>query len=139
VARAILDTATYVDLQRAPKHRNAAWALNTINHASAHLSAVGKPALSTLGVMEIEAGFEEELRTAKRQAFLEAMLPMFEIIPYGTEEASLGGEIYAKLESKRQRIGVIDTGIAATAIVHGLAVHFQRRAFWPSARSGLLA
>jgi predicted nucleic acid-binding protein len=57
---------------------------------------------------------------------------MFEIVPYGVVEATLGGEIYGKLEARGQRIGVVDTGIAATAIVHGLAVatsnvdHFGR-------------
>jgi len=132
VAKVILDTSTYVDLQRAPRHRNAAWALNTMKNAAAHVAAYGKPGVSPLGIMGIEAGFERDLRARKRKEFVEGMLPMFELISYGIEEACLGGEIYADLEGNRQRIGVVDTGIAATAVVRGLTLvtanlgHFQR-------------
>ena len=82
--------------------------------------------------MEIASGFEEELRPAQLQNFLVNVVPMFETIGFGVAEACLAGEIYAKLEDKRQRIGVADTGIAAIAILNRLTVvtsnvkHFQR-------------
>lgn len=130
--RVLMDTTTYVDLQRAKSHRRELWAVNTIKHAAVHTMAHGKPCLSPLGIMEITQGFEEGLKEAKLKTFLEDILPMFEVVGFGVTEACLAGEIYATLEGKRQRIGVADTGIAATAILQGLTVvtsnrrHFQR-------------
>jgi tRNA(fMet)-specific endonuclease VapC len=103
-----------------------------MKHAAVHASAHGKPGLCPLGIMEITQGFEDELRDANLRTFLEEVLPMFVIVGFGLQEACLSGEIYAKLEGKRQRIGVADTSIAATAILQGLTVvtsnrkHFQR-------------
>lgn len=48
VPKVLLDTTTYVDLQRAKRHLRQSWAINTIKHAAAHNSAEGKPYLSTL-------------------------------------------------------------------------------------------
>jgi len=82
--------------------------------------------------MEIVAGFKEELLAEQLRHFLEDVVPMFEVIGFGVPEACLAGEIYAKLENSRQRIGVADTGIAATASLQGLTVvtsnlkHFER-------------
>lgn len=82
--------------------------------------------------MEINQGFEPAHRAAKLKDFKERILPMFEAIPFDMDSACLAGEIYAKLEERRQRIGVGDTGIAALALTHGLTLvsanekHFQR-------------
>ncbi len=128
----LLDTTSYIDLQRAKKHRREPWAVNTIKRAATHRATHGKPGISPLGIMEITLGFEENLKEANLRTFLDDILPMFEVVGFGVPEACLAGEIYAKLEGNRQRIGVADTGIAATAIVHGLTVvtsnvkHFQR-------------
>lgn len=103
-----------------------------MKRAASEFVASGRPGISPLGVMEITSGFEETLQEAKLKAFLEHILPMFEVVSYGIPEACLAGEIYSKLESRGLRIGIADTGIAATAIVQGLTVvtsnlkHFGR-------------
>jgi len=122
VVEYLIDTATFVDLQRAPKHRRADWARNTIQHASMRLSRGLKPGLSPLVILEIEAGFEQERRAERRALLHREVFPMFELTPFGQEEATLSGEIYARLEEKRLRIGIVDTCIAATAIVQGLTL-----------------
>lgn len=66
----------------------------------------GKLCLSPLGVMEITLGFEQEQREFQLRTFLEHVLPMFELVGFGVPEACLAGEIYTKLEVRRQRIGV---------------------------------
>ena len=127
--RVLLDTAAYFDIQRAKKHQRQPWAIQTLRHLAADSAKHGRPGLILLSVMEISAGFEEELQTT---TFVENVLPMFELVEFGLAEACLAGEIFRKLEANRQRIGVADTGIAATAIQQGLTVvtsnlkHFQR-------------
>jgi tRNA(fMet)-specific endonuclease VapC len=132
VPKALLDTTAYVDLQRARKHLREPWAANTLRRSNAYTQQHGKPCLSTLSVIEITLGFEEELAHEKRLVFREKIAPAFEILQLDFDTASLTGEIYGKLERKRQRIGVTDTGLAATAIQHGLILitanfkHFER-------------
>ena len=82
--------------------------------------------------MEITAGFGIELRPAQMAAFLDSVLPMFEVVDFGAAEACLAGEIYSRLEASRLRIGIADTCIAAIAIYQSRTVitsnvkHFQR-------------
>lgn len=130
--RVLLDTAAYLDIQRAKKHLRQPWAVHTLRHLASDSAKHGKPGLILLSVVEISAGFEEALRPSKLKTFLEVVLPMFELVDYGLPEACLTGELYRKLEAGRRRIGVADTAIAATAVTKGLTVvtsntaHFQR-------------
>ena len=89
--KVLLDTAAYVDLQRAKRHLRQRWAINTIKHAADHTSTHGKPCLSPLGIMEITDGFEIDLMDARVKAFLEHILPMFEIAPFDVPTACLAG------------------------------------------------
>lgn len=62
MAKVVLDTAAYLDLQRSRKHRGENWAINTLRHLSVYGTAHGQPGLTHLSVMEISAGFKQELR-----------------------------------------------------------------------------
>jgi tRNA(fMet)-specific endonuclease VapC len=132
VPKVLLDTATYFDIQRARKHMREVWAINTLRHLATYSLQHGKPSLSCLSVMEVSAGFKDELRSLQMKAFTENVLPMFHIVDFGVSAACLAGEIYQKLEGKRLRIGVADTAIASVALRQDLAVvtsnfkHYQR-------------
>ena len=125
----LLDTSTYVDFQRARKHRREPWATNTLRHIAKCIIEQGKPCLSTPSIMEIVDGLKPPTTLA---IFRHQVLPTFEIIGFDEAEACLAGEIYRKLETQRQRIGIPDTQLAAIAITRGLTLvtsnykHFQR-------------
>lgn len=130
--KVLLDSTTYVDLERLTKQIHKPWAINTMRNASAYSQTQGKPFLSTLTAMEIAAGFNREFGPKKLQVFLQESVPSFEVVGFDLETACLTGEIYTRLEKARLRIGIPDTGIAATAIREGLVLvtsnikHFQR-------------
>ena len=69
---------------------------------------------------------------ATLEIFRQEVLPAFEVVGFDEEEACFAGEIYKKLELRRQRIGIPDTQLAAVAISRGLTLvtsdgrHFQR-------------
>ena len=130
--KVLLDTTAYVDLERIPKQLHKPWAVNTMRHAAAYALEHGRPYLSTLTPIEIARGYEQELNPAKLQIFNRDIVPTFQIIGFDLQAACLAGEIYAKLERTRQRIGIPDTSIAAIAPQEGFSVvtsntgHFQR-------------
>jgi predicted nucleic acid-binding protein len=129
VPKSLLDTSAYIDFQRARKHRREAWAANTLRHVAGCIALQGKLCMSTPTVMEIVHGLTPP---ASRQVFRDQIMPAFEILVFEESAACLAGEIYARLERARQRIGISDTQVAAIAITRGLTLatsnskHFQR-------------
>ncbi len=67
--KVLLDTTAYVDLERLSTQLQKPWAVNTLRHAATYAVRYGKPYVSTLTVMEIARGFEQELNPAKLQTF----------------------------------------------------------------------
>lgn len=130
--RVLLDTAAYIDIQRAEKHWREAWAANTIRNLSSHSTGFGKACLCPVGIMEIVQGFGNQEMQGATKRFLEHVLPRFEVVDFSVEESCLAGELYSRLESNGQRIGVVDTVLAATALVQNLTLvspnrkHFDR-------------
>jgi predicted nucleic acid-binding protein len=129
VPKSLLDATAYIDFQRARKHRDQVWAINTLRNVAKNIALEGRLGISPPTVMEIVQGLKPP---DNLQQFRRDVLPTFEIIPFGEDEACLAGEIYAKLELQRLRIGIPDTQLAAVAITHGLTLitsnfkHFQR-------------
>lgn len=128
MAKSLLDTCAYIDFQRARKSRRQAWAVNTLRHIANNVAQEGRLSISTPTVMEIAHG----LGPTALRAFREEVLPSFDVISFDGDAACLAGEIYASLETRRQRIGIPDTQVAAVAITRGMTLvtsnhkHFQR-------------
>jgi len=128
--KSLLDSTTFIDIQRAANHSRDAWAINTLRHVADYIGYHGKLCTSTLTVMEIVQGLAS--RAQSLQVFRQQTLPAFDVIGFDEDAACLAGEIFSKLESARQRIGIADTAVAAVALTHGLTVvtsndkHFQR-------------
>jgi tRNA(fMet)-specific endonuclease VapC len=132
VSKALLDTSTYIDMQRAKSRRREPWAINTLRHAAKYASDRGKPLLSTMAVMEIRRGIEMVQKPVDVQEFLRQLGNDFEFIGFNSEAACIAGEIYAKLQFTGQGIGIYDVGIAAIALQEQLVLvnssdkHFRR-------------
>ncbi len=68
----------------------------------------------------------------RMEAFLEALLEVIPVLPFGLREARAHGLLWAQLLSQGQVIGAIDALIAATALAQGYGVltenteHFRR-------------
>lgn len=128
----LLDSATYIDLERASRHRGDVWASNTIQRTLNYRTHQGKPFLSIVTVVEILKGLHRDINPEKALAFKQTAPVNFQLLEITTDIGFLASEIIAKLESSRQMIGFPDSLIAATAIHHDLALvtlnnrHFQR-------------
>lgn len=78
---------------------------------------------SSISVMELRAG---SMRRADHQVFWTRIegeiLSRVRILPFGTEEAHIAGDLLAHLFQKGTPIGIEDVMIAATAIHYGCIV-----------------
>jgi len=117
VPEVLLDSSTYIDLERASRHRREAWAGKTLRHALAYRASEGNPFLSVITVAEILKGLYKDVDPSKAQAFIHKAALGFGIIDVNVEIACLAAEIMAKLEKSGQNIGFADCLIA------GIAVH----------------
>lgn len=80
-------------------------------------------AVASVTVMEIAYGLERQPERARRlRPPLEALLGAVSLLDYGAEDARETGRLRARLEAVGQPIGLIDSMIAAMAIVRGLTV-----------------
>ena len=78
--------------------------------------------LSTVTVSELSFGVENSRFRKTNLAALDAFLLDFRVIPFDEAAAREAGRVRAELEKKRQRIGAMDTLIAAHAKSLGLPV-----------------
>ena len=130
--KVLLDSTTYLDLEKALKHRRYRWALNSVRHAVNYRRAEGNPFLSVVSVVEILRGLHRDINPAKVLTFKKNVPRNFEFLDVTTDIGYLASEIIGKLEDARQTIGFPDSVIAATAIQQGLILvtantrHFQR-------------
>jgi tRNA(fMet)-specific endonuclease VapC len=59
---------------------------------------------------------------ARRAAFIEGVLDLFPVLPFGLAEARRHAELWATLVEAGQMIGAHDLIIAATALTHGMTL-----------------
>ena len=78
--------------------------------------------LSTVTVSELSFGVENSRFRKANLAALDAFLLDFRVIPFDESAAREAGRVRAELEKKGQRIGALDTLIAAHAKSLGLPV-----------------
>ena len=90
----------------------------------AHLEHLHRPEifLSTVTVSELSFGVENSRFRKANLAALDAFLLDFRVVPFDETAAREAGRVRAELEKKGQRIGAMDTLIAAHAKSLGLPV-----------------
>jgi tRNA(fMet)-specific endonuclease VapC len=82
-------------------------------------------ALAAVSASELLFGVERAdtpQRRARRERFVEVMLALIPVLPFGTAEARVHARVWAGLAASGQVIGAHDLLIAATALVHGYDV-----------------
>ena len=89
-----------------------------------HLERLHRPEifLSTVTVSELSFGVENSRFRMANLAALDAFLLDFRVMPFDETAAREAGRVRAELEKKGQRIGAMDTLIAAHAKSLGLPV-----------------
>lgn len=108
----VIDTSVIIAAERG-KIDFVKWS----NYENAYISAITVAEL-LIGVSR--ANTEE--RRIKRSAFVEHIICSFAILPFGTEEARVYGQILYNLLVAGVTIGTHDMLIAATAIANGYPV-----------------
>lgn len=122
--KALLDTDIYSEILKAVDP-------TVIRNATAYRQALGILTISTITVMEVVRGFQQNQSLRKLQNFL-AAVALEEVLPFDEPAARLAGEIAGDLERVGRPIGVADPMIAAMAITQGRELvtgntsHFQR-------------
>jgi tRNA(fMet)-specific endonuclease VapC len=76
-------------------------------------SSIAVPAIV---VYELEVGIAKRPDANRRRAHLDQLLAATTVLPFGADEAAAAAQIRARLEAQGQRIGPMDTLIAATAL-----------------------
>lgn len=122
--KALLDTDTFSEVGRGV---NA----NVARNAKTYYRSFGFYTLSTVSIMEVVSGYQQKQLSHRINAFL-ASIVSFDLLAFDQPTAELAGRIAGDLSRTGQSIGVSDTVIAATALVHGLELvtgntrHFER-------------
>lgn len=110
--RALLDTDIFSEVL---KDKNVA----VRARADAYIKEHGRLTISLITVLESAKGFQKAQRPEAIPRFV-TLLPSFEVLGFGVDEALLAGRIYGDLERIGQPIGRADPMIAAVAIVAGI-------------------
>jgi predicted nucleic acid-binding protein len=132
VRKALLDSSTYFDLQRAPKNFKKPWAQATMNHAREYLTHYPRFCLSWASVFDVVDGYYRVDDMTGLNQFKSVIVPAWEVLYADQETIELAAAIYATLDLMGQRMSLNDTYIAASAIRHSRAlvtnttVHFER-------------
>lgn len=128
----LLDSSTYIDLERANRHTRSTWAATALRRAYDYRTTQGNPLISIVTVIEILKGLEKDADPTKALAFKREVFHSFKIVGLEQRIAYLTAELIAALEKTGKGIGLADTIISATAIDKGLILatsntrHFQR-------------
>jgi tRNA(fMet)-specific endonuclease VapC len=77
--------------------------------------------ISAITVAELRYGAEKR-QSKKLHSLIDRFLAPFTVAPFGEEEATRYGELYAVLERKGTPIGELDTQIAAHALALGVTL-----------------
>lgn len=130
--KALIDSSTLFDIQRALKKPGASWAQSSLGKLLAYRQHHQKLTISGLTVFELLEGLYRGGDPQAIADFHQNVLPSYEVIHPDTQIEDKAAEIHAKLRLSGQAIDVPDTLIAATAIIHGLTLvnantrHFPR-------------
>lgn len=82
-------------------------------------------ALAAVSASELLFGVERantQERRLRRERYVEAVLALMTMLPFGIAEARVHARVWAHLAASGQIIGAHDLLIAATALVHGYGV-----------------
>ncbi len=82
-------------------------------------------ALSSITASELLVGVhraDSAVRRLQREAFVEAVLEAFPVIPFDDQIARVHARLLAQLAAMGQPIGAHDLLISATALAHGYAI-----------------
>ncbi len=79
---------------------------------------IGKVALSTLVVAELDYGAKVSQRAKENLEKLYQFLNIIQVVPFDVECAKVFGTVKSKLRSLGKPTGEVDTLIAATAMAH---------------------
>jgi tRNA(fMet)-specific endonuclease VapC len=112
VAGWLIDTSVLVDAERG-------------GGALARVPPDAEHSISVISVSEFVHGIHratDERARMRRRAFVEDVLAELEALPITLEVARIHAEIWARLETAGEMIGIHDLWIAATALAHGLRV-----------------
>jgi len=132
VAKVLLDSTTYMDLEKAPKFRFHDWAVTSVKNVILYRRTNGNPFLSVVSVAEILRGLHRDVDSSKVITFKQNVPLNFEFLNVTSEISYLASEILAQLDKEGLAIGFPDSLIAATAIHHGFDLvtsnerHFRR-------------
>ena len=130
--KVLLDTSTYIDLEKANKSRRQSWAINTLRNMLAFRSKGGVPYLCMISVIEILRGLRGNLAPEKAISFESEVGIDFNLITLDATTSFLAAKIISSLDSTRLSIGLADSIIAATALQNDLTLitsnleHFLR-------------
>lgn len=109
--KAVVDTDILSEIMRAKNE-------TVLSRSRAYVKKSGRLTLSVLTVFETMQGLYKAERFSRAESFLR-WLPRCEILDFDLETAKLAGEIAGTLLRAGRPIGVVDIGLAATAIRHG--------------------
>lgn len=115
--RALLDSCTFFDIRKAPKHLDSEWAQNSLGNLIQYQSEYPSLTVSAFTIFECLEGFYRKGRNAEAEAFLTQIVPTLEVIYPDQAVHVMAAKIHASLARVGKGIGVADTFIAASAVV----------------------
>jgi len=130
--KALLDSATYIDLEKANKYREQDWAVYSLRQNLSYRTEFGLPFLSSVSIAEIARGLYRDVSPKRAVTFREEVLATFVVLDLDRDMGFLAGEIASQLDNLGIKIGIADCFLAATAIRAKLSLvtsntrHFQR-------------
>ena len=78
--------------------------------------------ISSISVAELYYGASKSKQKEMNLIRISKFLQMYNIIDFGEKEAKIYGDLFYDLEKNRQKIGYMDTLIAATALANNLTI-----------------
>ncbi|RYG30743.1 type II toxin-antitoxin system VapC family toxin [bacterium] len=132
VPKALVDTSTYFDIQRAVKNRRREWAQNSLRNLTKYRAHHSRLTISAFTSFEILDGLHRRSGDDAARSFSNEVVPFYEVIYPDESIVAIAADIHAALAGTRQLIGLADTFIAATAVSEKLTLvtanvkHFER-------------
>ncbi|HSI72469.1 MAG TPA: hypothetical protein VK934_04775, partial [Fimbriimonas sp.] len=96
--KALLDSSTYFDLQRAPKNFKKPWAQATMSNAREYLTHYQRFCLSWASVFDVVDGYYRVDDMAGLNQFRTVIVPAWEVLYADQETIELAAAIYATLD-----------------------------------------
>ena len=128
----LFDTSTIIDLERAPKRFQEPWAGRTLLFADQFFSSGGQITICYATLFELFNGALKNGPPERITGFKANVLLAWSVDYPDAHQIELSARIFAALDSVGNRIGLLDSMIAASAIQNGLTLvtsntaHFER-------------